>query len=146
MADNRPPPVTDAMVEAGARVMATRRGHKDCDALITTTDAGQVPVWKFYTEEPHAILEAAAKESVGRIARLERQVRLLQATLGLARPYVSVVVAPDAPILSIIDRVIIPAPEPTTVAPICDCAHPKTTPSGFAAISMNCPIHGDDAS
>jgi hypothetical protein len=25
----------------------------------------------------------------------------------------------------------------------CDCQHPETTPSGFAAISMDCPIHGD---
>jgi hypothetical protein len=25
----------------------------------------------------------------------------------------------------------------------CDCAHPETTASGFAAISVDCPIHGD---
>jgi hypothetical protein len=25
----------------------------------------------------------------------------------------------------------------------CDCAHPETTPSGFAAVSVDCPIHGE---
>jgi hypothetical protein len=53
------PAITDAMVEAGARVAATRRGHKDCDHLVATVNAGRVPVWEFYTEEPRAILEAA---------------------------------------------------------------------------------------
>ncbi len=51
--------VTEQMVESGARVAASRRGHKDCDALIATTNAGAIPIWKFYTDEPRAILEAA---------------------------------------------------------------------------------------
>jgi len=25
----------------------------------------------------------------------------------------------------------------------CDCAHPETTPSGFAAVSVDCPFHGE---
>jgi len=25
----------------------------------------------------------------------------------------------------------------------CDCQHPETTPGGFAAVSIACPIHGD---
>jgi hypothetical protein len=25
----------------------------------------------------------------------------------------------------------------------CDCAHPETTPSGFAAVSIDCPFHGE---
>lgn len=27
---------------------------------------------------------------------------------------------------------------------LCDCQHPVPTPSGFAAISEDCPIHGGD--
>lgn len=30
------------------------------------------------------------------------------------------------------------------MASLCDCQHPNTTPSGFAAISFGCPIHGRD--
>jgi len=27
---------------------------------------------------------------------------------------------------------------------LCDCQHPETTEAGFAAISIDCPIHGGD--
>ena len=59
--------ITDAMVEAGARVMATRRGIKNCDELITTTNAGKVPAWQFYLQEPRAILEAALSGNAGAV-------------------------------------------------------------------------------
>lgn len=26
---------------------------------------------------------------------------------------------------------------------LCDCQHPETTADGYAAVSVNCPIHGD---
>jgi len=50
--------ITDAMIEAGARIVAKRCGHKDFDALIVTTGGAQSPVWKFYIDEVKAILAA----------------------------------------------------------------------------------------
>jgi hypothetical protein len=58
LAPTQQQPITDMMIEAGARVAATRRGHKNCDDLVTIADGGKVAVWKFYTDEPREILEA----------------------------------------------------------------------------------------
>lgn len=36
------------------------------------------------------------------------------------------------------------APAELEAPPACDCQHPETTPDGFAAVSVDCPLHGGD--
>lgn len=50
-------------------------------------------------------------------------------------PYVDVMVVSRDPEITITLR------DPRAAA--CDCQHPEVTADGFAAVSVDCPIHGD---
>lgn len=38
-------------IAALAKELATARGHRDVDALITCTNGAKLPVWQFYVSE-----------------------------------------------------------------------------------------------